>query len=390
MRPKSLSATALKTAGLCLARYKAEHIDYGRGMSNDAALLGSSVHGALELWVKTCILEPKNDPTLKLLLDYFQLSYVQIYGSSDFKSTDYKDGVKMLKDWFERTDFSLFTVISCERKENFPLPMVFDGVKEEVPFNYIFDRHDQIDATTHRIVDYKTNRAPVSPEELRGKVQAKAYGLAMQIKYPDAQRIWVEFDMLRHGGPVGTVFTKEDNVATWKFLKSEAQRIADADDSKPLPETINEECGFCVRKANCQAVFRNIKVGGAFSLDPLERVDQRATLYNQKKAIEAALKELDGIILAEAQAADIIEFDGHFNRQIITARSTRYVDPDMAFHVIGPDLARRYGGSKLSMGAVDALLSGDELTAEQKSQLSGLIRTNKGEPYVQSKAKPRT
>jgi len=380
----------MQTAGMCLARYKAENVDYARGQSNTAALLGTSCHAALETYVKVCYIEKTQEPSEKLLLDLFAMNYIITFGNSDTKTEDYRDGVKMLKAWFKRTDFSTFEVLSCEIKENFALPAIFDKTKgkEDVPFNYIWDRHDRIDAGVVRVVDYKTNRASVSPADLRGKIQARAYGLAAQIKYPDAERIWVEFDMLRHDGPVGTVFTREDNAATWRFLKGEAQRIADADDSKPLPETLNPDCGYCVRKVNCQVARRNIAVGGVLSLTPIERVDRRAELSFQKRAVEAALSELDQVIIAEGRAEDVIEFEGQFNTQKITAKNMRSVDPDLAFRIIGPQLTAKYGGSKLTMDSVDRLLSGDEIDEKQKRQLSGLIRNNKSEPFVQSKRKP--
>lgn len=375
---------------MCLARYKAENIEYGRAATGTAALIGTTCHGALELFVKFCHMDKSHEPTLKLLMELYEMSYASTFGSTDFSTEEFKDGQKLVKAWFERTDFSMFTVLSVEVKEHFDVPVIIDGKKETIPFNYIWDRQDQMDETTFRVTDYKTNRASLSPDDLEQKVQARCYALAMQIKYPQAERIWVEFDMLRHSGPVGRVFTKAENVATWKWLKSEAQRIIDADDTKPLPETINPDCGYCVRKTNCMSLRRNVAVGGAFSLTPVERVDVRAILHAQKKGIEAALKELDSVILAEAKEQDIVEFDGENYRQVITARQTRVVDPDMAFHVIGPDLARRYGGATITMAAVDALLEGDELTDNQKSQLRGLIRVNKGQPYVMSKPRPKS
>lgn len=385
MRPKSLSATAIQTAGQCLARFKAENVDYGRAETGTAALVGTTCHGALEMYVKACYLEKTHEPDIKLLISFYQMSYVATFGNSDYTSDEYKDGIKLVRDWHARTDFSTFEVVSCEIKENFQVPAIVDGVKEFWKFNYILDRQDRLDATTIRVTDYKTNRAGLSPDDLEQKPQARCYALAMQIKYPEAERIWVEFDMLRHSGPVGRVFTKAENVATWKWLKSEAQRIADTDDTKPLPETVNPDCQYCVRKTRCGALIRNVNVGGVFSLTPVELPDVRAQLFYQKKGLEAAIKEIDSVILARAREEDIIEFDGEHDRSVIMARQTRVVDPDMAFHVIGPELARKYGGATMTISAVDALLEGDEITDEQKKQLRGLIRMNKGQPYVASK-----
>lgn len=389
MRPKSLSATALQTAMACLARFHAEHIVYGRAESGDAALGGTAVHNTLETYVKGCYIAKTMEPSLTILLDIYKMTFMSVFGSLDVKSDDYRDGVKMLKEWHERTDFNTFEVISCEIKEHFDIPVLIGGVKETIPFNFILDRFDKIGPGVYRVNDYKTNRASLSPADLRDKVQARAYGLAMQIKYPDAEKIWVEFDMLRHGGPVGTVFTREDNIDTWRAFKAEAQRIIDTDEKARIPETINDTCGFCVRKLTCGALQRNVSAGGAYSLDPMQRVDQRALLYNQKRAVEAALQEIDKLILSEAMETDTTEAVGYQNKYIITAKSQRDVDADMVFTVIGPELAHKYGGAKITMAAVDKLLEGDELTDEQKAQLRGLIGIKKGQPYVMSKPLPK-
>src|SRR3954467_5007859 len=153
MRPKSISASSLNVADLCLARYKAEHIDRGRGMSGNAASLGTSVHGALEMYVKNCIMETTFPQTINQLLEFFRISYMT-YFSSDLETEEYLDGVQMLKAWHKRTDFSQFTVVSTEVKTSFPVPTTIGPL----PFNYIWDRFDQIGPREYRVVDYKTNR----------------------------------------------------------------------------------------------------------------------------------------------------------------------------------------------------------------------------------------
>lgn len=389
MIPRTLSATALQTASLCLARFHAEHIVRSKGAAGDAALAGSAAHGALEMFVVNCYLKKEAEPTLDLLLVYYELSYVQTFGSSDFDTEIFREGVAMLKAWHKRTDFSTFTVLSAEVKESFPIPAMVDGVKVEIPFNYILDRFDDMGDDVYRVNDYKTNRWGVTPSELRNKIQARCYALAMQIKFPNAKQIWVEFDMLRHDGPVGVTFTREDNIATWKWLKREAQRIIDTPDDRPIPETINPECNFCVRKSTCGTVRKNILVGGILSFGTvLEIVDKRAELEYQKKAIAAAIDEMDTAIIAAAKEEDIFEFETEMNKLTFASSSRRSVDADRVFMVIGPDLARKYGGSSIKMADFDALITDPSLTPQQKKQLSGLVFSNRGEPRVAVKPQP--
>lgn len=381
MKPKSLSASALRVAQLCLARYVAENIDYARGINNPAALLGTSVHGALEMFVKACYIEKSQQPSLQLLLDLFQMSYMTTLGTADLSGEDYSDGVEMLKAWFKRTDFSTFTVISSEVKESFPMPTSVG----DIPFNYIWDRHDLLGEDEVRVVDYKTNRWGYSPDELRTLIQARVYGVAAQIKYPKAKRIWIEYDMLRHSGPVGIALTRDDNIATWKYLKREAARII-AVPKEQAPETLNSECNFCVRKTRCNTLQKNILAGGSFSFsDAASAIDVRAQLEYQAKAVRSALDELDRQIIAYAKEKDEFEWIGDSHRMSISVNETRAVDGERISHILGADLMAKYGKVGFNVTTVDKLLKGDEITEDQKRQLRSVIYKKQGEPRIKTK-----
>lgn len=380
MQPRTLSATALKTADLCLARFAAEHVQRSKGSSGIAANLGSAVHGALELYVQKCILTNEFEPSLKVLKDFFQMSFISLFKTVDLDSPEYRDGVEMLERWHARTDFSGVEVVSCEIKESFPIKTSAG----EIPFNFIWDRHDKIDEDVYKVIDYKTNRWGYSPQDLRGLIQARAYGLAAQIKYPNAKEIWVEFDMLRHAGPVGTVFSRDDNISTWKWLKAKAEEILATPESS-APETLNPECHWCVRKFQCKAVRSNILVGGIMSAaSGPEVVDLRAQLEWQKKAVTAAIEELDSRILQEARDLDVMEMESDHHMLSVAVSSSRAIDADRAAMILGPQLTRKYGSTSLTMGTVDKLLKGDELSPEQKKQLSGLIYSKTGEPRIKA------
>ncbi len=385
MIPKSFSATALQTASSCLARYKAEHIDRSKGFGGIAANLGSAVHGALEMYVKQCVLEKKMEGTQALLLDFFKMSYMDIFSTTETNTLEYMDGVDMLIKWFKRTDFNSFEVLTCEIKENFPIPTSIG----DIPFNFIWDRHDKLGDGEYRVVDYKTNKWGINPADLKDKPQARAYGLAAQIKYPDAKRIWVEFDMLRHNGPVGIVFTRDDNIATWKWIKAEAERIISADDSDiEKLESLNPECLFCPRSTSCKALRKNIDIGGVLAAGSvLEMVDVRAELEWQRKAVSAALTKLDTVILEAAKAEDRIEFETANNKLNLGVSARRAIDAERAEQVLPPEIAAEYLGKTITMAKVDLLLKGDQLNEEQKSALSSLIYFNYGEPRVS--VKPR-
>lgn len=99
MKPRTFSATAFNVADLCLARYKVEHIDRAKGPSGVAASLGTSVHGALELFVTKCIVASDFPATLDQLLEFFRMSYMTTFSTVELDTEEYADGVEMLKAW---------------------------------------------------------------------------------------------------------------------------------------------------------------------------------------------------------------------------------------------------------------------------------------------------
>jgi len=381
MLPVSFSATAMQVFAACPARYKSESLDKAPSIQNEAAGLGTSVHNTLERGVKI-FMETGREPTEKDFQDFYYLEYLRVFGDVDERSEQFTDGKSMIFDWYYRQEWGTLHPLSVEVKENFPVPFMYEGEKIERPFNFIWDRHDKIAEGVYKVVDYKTNRWGVSPQDLKKKLQARAYGLAAQIKYPDATQIWVEFEMLRHGGPVGIVFSRQDNINTWTYIKELAQQIANTPDDAPV-EKLNPECNFCIRKVSCDSLKRNIAAGGIMSVTTAEEMATlRATLEYQRKGATSAIGELDKLILAAAKEADVYEIPAGPAMLKIGVSSRRAVDAEMVELAIGTDLFNKYGGKSFTVGAVDKLLKGNELTDQQKSALRGLIYKNTGEPRV--------
>jgi hypothetical protein len=143
-----------------------------------------------------------------------------------------------------------------------------------------------------------------------------------------------------------------------------------------------------MRKQVCKAVKSNILAGGIHSLGgAADMVDARAELEYQKAAVEAAIKEIDTVIIAEAKETDVLAWESADNVLEIGASSRRSADAERVEMVIGPDLFRKYGSSSITISTIDKLLKGGELTKEQKSQLKGLVYNKRGEARVN--VKPR-
>jgi hypothetical protein len=384
--PRTLSASSLNVAELCLARWKAENFNRGADLSNKAADTGTAVHGGLEYFVDWCILKGNmQDWTEAKLREFYEISYMETFRSGDFDADTFVDGWELCKKWLKRTDLSGRRVISVEEKLSFPVKTSIGPI----PVTYIRDRFDELKAPTgpqgeggeYEVVDYKTIRFAPKNSELKGKIQPRIYALATQIEYPKAERIWVTFDCLRHE-PIGSVmFTREDNARTYRALQKAAERIIAWPEEKDPPETLNGECQYCIRKLRCKTMQSNQLAGGVMSVPVNEAIEKIALVNHQLKALERVQEQLNGIITKYAEKLDITEWeqpDGSIVKLSVTPRRT--ADSRMIATIVGPEISQRMGN--FSMAAIDALIKGDEITAEQKKQIKALIGRNYSDPSV--------
>lgn len=377
MRPNTVSATSLHVASLCMKRYEAEYIKYGRGFQGDAAKVGSVCHSALENYVKAVYVDKSAKPELGLLLEFSRTAFVAIFNNGDFSSEFYLDAEQMLTEWHGRADFSDREVLSLEQKDRYPIALS-DGTT--LPVTYIMDRVDYCHSRESIvIVDYKTNRAPMNHDELRGKIQPRIYALIKQIQEPDAKQIGVEYDLLRHG-LIGVVYTKQQNLNTWNWLMSEVGRILATPES-PAP-TLNPECHYCPIKARCPAILANINVGGIMSMSPSELVDYRALFEGQSKAAAAALAEIDSVLgpLLRDKDRSSDHIDGNlYTATIRSGRGSRSVDGELVARMAPREVYDEYAPpSKITIGAFDKMLKDERITPEMAARLRSLVSKNPG------------
>jgi RecB family exonuclease len=380
--PKSLSASALKVAEGCPARYHAEHIERGANIQGEAANLGITLHGALERFIMGVKIRKDTAWDLEILLSLYDKMYEETIGP-DHSRPEYRDGKQLLRNWFHRDyifdDIFGATTISVEAKNNFDVPVIYEGAKVIIPFNYIFDRLDKISDEEYRIVDYKSGRFPISPEDLRDDIQARAYALAVAIKFKGVKKIWVEFDFLRHE-KIGVVFTREDNIATYKYILRAAQRIVDLDADK-LPEVLNKECGWCIRKVSCAKLASNVAAGGAFSLDLNGTALKYHDVSAQVKALTVLKNDLEKDLILHATNDDTSEIDTEGTRVRITAKMSRSVDQEAVRRIIGDEIYSQYRNG-IKLGDLDDLDARVDLTSGQKAAIKACVTRAPGNPSV--------
>lgn len=383
MIPRTISASSLETAGKCLARWKASSFDRGAGFDNPAAKLGTTLHATLEAYLSPEMIQ-KDIWDISVLLDLYMKSWLQIWGTEDAPDW-FREGTTILRKWHDRNDMYSdvhdVDIISREVKSSFNVPYIdpADGVKKFVQCNYIMDRFDKLDEGCFRVVDYKSQRSPLSPEQLKMKIQPRLYALAAQIEYPQAKEIWVQFDFLRYER-VATLFTKQDNAETWNIIKNSLQRIVDTPGDN-VPETLNDDCRYCPKKFTCNTLQSNIRVGGLFSLD----VNQLAGLYYQAKgqmdAIQSIKEDLERSLLAHAANTDQLQFDTDNFDVKVKAYSRRVIDREKISLILGDEIMKNYG--RINVGDLDAIRRDPRVTQVQASMIESAISYVQSEPSIQ-------
>jgi hypothetical protein len=345
-------------------------------MDSDPAMIGTTCHFAFEHFVKAVYIDKTHAwDDIKYLDDLYKIGYVQTFGSGDFDTDEFRDGSLLVAQWYDRNRDGLKnTVLSTEVKERFDVKTSVGPI----PFSYIFDRMDQIDETTFEVVDYKSIRARITAENLKKKIQPRAYALAAQIQYPQAERIWVSFDMLRHDGLVGVVFTKEENAVTYRYLQRAAERII-ATPEEDTPETLNPECHWCLRKAVCETLEKANRNGSIMGLSIADVARKRLEVQAQMKALEYLDAELDQRLLTEAEQMDAFEFEaGEYDVKLTASGRRKATNPAAITRIVGPELALQYGN--WTVGAVDKMIDSGVLSEAQVQEVRRYIPKTFGEP----------
>jgi len=359
MEPRTLSASSIKCFEDCEAMYHAHYIDRVKERSGAAADLGTSVHTACEEWVNAGA-----PADVDLLLKQFDQDAI-MHG---LNQEMIKDGRKMLRDFYDRwQEFPPHEVLTTEVKETFPLKV---GNKT-VQVTYIWDRGDRMPDGSIDVIDYKTWRKVLDAEDMRSTIQVRIYALSAAIKYKrdEPPAIWVTLDQMRTG-PVSVKFTREDNQATWRYLKDVYQRILASDGTKM---TINENCRYCVRKADCPELARAIEVGNIVKLrnDPMRAATRLAELKAARNAVSDTIAQLEDFMseLLDEHEVPVINYETGVQVKL-EVRKSRKIEHHGVNRVLNLDPLAR-----LSLPEIDEILAGDQITDEQKWELRKYVTT---------------
>lgn len=379
MQLRTISASGFKVYDKCPSRYEAEYVLAKRGSSPSSrpALIGTAVHKALEDYVQDVYIDKGRSPDLQYLLDLLEVAWSSepaLGPAGD--DADYDGAMAMLSTWFNRTDLSEVEVLSVEQKRSIEVP-TDDGTRM---FNYIWDRCDRYTdedgVTVIRIVDYKTVWMNRGLGEILEDLQVRMYGVAAAIQFRDQEpgRIEIQMDLLRHGNNTVT-FDVEELRGFYVDMVNTANAILA--DEAPV-ERLNSECHFCLKKATCETL-RSAALAGtvaAIADEPDKLLEARVTLANQKKAAEAALKEIDEALRATLDEQQIKSLTGTEYKATASTRRTRKLDPYKVAQIIGASKFSRI--AKVTLKSLDDLAKGGQLTDEQVDKIERITEYESG------------
>lgn len=373
MEPKTGSASAFLVFEGCEARFHDTYLIRAHDLSGSAANLGTACHAALEQLVKLGLHFPQSP--LTTLTELFDKEYAKLFSDNSRRV----EGRKIMENWHKRSGDDYWenrTVVSTEEKKSFNISAPWNP---EYPINYIIDRLDMKNGELE-VVDYKSVAMPVQPEELKDRIQPRLYALATQIEFPDANGIWVTYDLLRYDC-VSVRFSREDNAATWRYLKEVVNRIYASDGTT---ETLNAECRWCIRKLACNELLTHQSVGGPMSITDMDTaIDLRAKIDHQLGGLHNAMTELDDYILAECEEQGIMNTKTSLTEMKVSVTGKREVESERLAPILGPEIMSRYG--KINVGVLDTILEEEELTDTQKSQIKMAVRRKMNKPSIKTK-----
>lgn len=370
MKVERLSASSIGCFESCEARFNATYVEKGPEISGAAAVAGTTAHEALQEVV---------DSGLYLSPDFNVKNVIAIYNKWADRYSLTKEQIKvghdMMRNWTEHhMEYGFMEVLATETKKTFTLTHPRLG---SIPVTYIFDRADwNPEWNEIEVIDYKTFASPMSADELLRKVQVRLYGVAAAIEFKDRQpeAIWVKYWLLRYD-PIGVKLTREDNMATWKYLQDVWERIEESDGTI---ESVGPECRWCIRKANCDALKRHVNAGGVLGLSPERAAQELADTKNRINALNALKTDLEDFMSDHLDGLGTTDhtFDNGVQVMLKPTRR-REIDGGEAAAILGPELTARYGS--IGVTVLDRILKDEPtLTDEQRRKLQGLVKKKAG------------
>lgn len=284
-----LSVSRLRRFESCPLAFKLHYIDKRDSEPSLPLQFGTMLHAVLERLYQWALAEKHtgridDELALELYCDEFVRS-----GLSGFAIFD--EGLRILRAYLHDNPMvDHATVLAVE--QDFELEVGGFLVVGKI------DRVDRVDAETVEVLDYKTNRAIYTREELDTDLQLTVYALAARQLWPWAKEVRLGFYLLRHGLRMMTERSEEQLESARGYIATLGHQTENATD---YAARLQANCAYCDHRQQCPAyaaaLAGKVEVVRAASddLDALAREREQVAslariLYQRKEQLDRILK----------------------------------------------------------------------------------------------------
>jgi putative RecB family exonuclease len=308
-----LSYSKIECFDACRKKYRFRYGGGAQPESGEALRFGSAIHSVAEDLIREHVRKGAVSP-----LDHDRAAELYRGAWARYRLSGaalHAEGSRMIEDFISHEGFlDPGTVVGVELSFQIRAGM-YDVVGK-------IDRVDRTDEGLV-VIDYKTNRAPFTVDEVESSLQLSLYSAAVRelMKVDD---ITLEYRMLRLGLSQRTTRTVEQEAAAIEYVRTVGDAIACEQD---WPATVTPLCGWCDYRSKCDAYSDAIYSDTDAVLVDHDKIDE---VMARREAVAARLRilgqekdSLDGVLKARAKQDGPFVADGREVR-MVPVRSLSY------------------------------------------------------------------
>ena len=330
---KYISFSRLELVTQCPAKFKHRYITKTKPRIDPAspAIVGSIVHKTLEKVYPELKSENYFGPLIhrkNLIQKYLKI----IMQDSSYPPELFIQAQQILKTFAENEMCHTESIIAIEHR------FVFEpDVLGEISILGYIDRIDRPDSHTVHIIDYKTNRMLYTQEELQQSLQASIYIMAVKEIFPEAEKVEMQFHMLRHGIRQRITRTDEELDEAKEYIFLVNKRIQHIEAGESALEILNKYCPWCEYRHLCEAYLDACKTDLPLTLtnpNDLQAIaDEYEEISARAKIMYARKEELADLLKVKLIGKDRLKASGHYY-SLSKTTVTNFTDPAQMINLL--------------------------------------------------------
>lgn len=314
------SYSSIDTYNQCPQKYKFQEIDKIRVSKSKEAIFGTLVHDTLKFMFKKDPLFPTLDEVINHFRDKWPGN--DVFNSDVESSIFLQEGIKMLKNFYQKNSPWNFSVIDLE--SHFEVPIEAKNGAVHILAGKI-DRIDKLSDGEYEIIDYKTGKRMPSQDNLNNNLQLSLYSLGLQKRWPHIapEGIKLSLYFLKHGEKLSAISSKE---TTEKAKTHVLKTIFDIEEKlrknsvfEPMPGPLCDWCGY---KPMCPAwkhLYRDKQQATSNKADIEKIIKEYFELKKINQKNDSRLEELQGQIkdfMGKEGLTRVFGGDGYISKKI--------------------------------------------------------------------------